>query len=152
MMREAYSSQAFASPVACLGSNKDIRVGVPHDGELHTKDEERRRVGFGGRQQYILSRRDNPIVAWHEVTGKRPSKKNRPVGYGMIGRSSSQRYFSSSWTVSEPARCRHTAPYGTAFSRWRSPWHSRQVTIAPSRDIPQLALARYLGRASSWRR
>ena len=30
------------------------------------------------------SRRDGPIVAWHEVPGTKPSQKSRPVGYGMI--------------------------------------------------------------------
>jgi hypothetical protein len=31
------------------------------------------------------SRRDGPIVAWHEVPGAAPSQKSRPVGYGVIG-------------------------------------------------------------------
>jgi hypothetical protein len=33
----------------------------------------------------LASRRDTPIVAWHEVPGKAPPQKSRPVGYGMIG-------------------------------------------------------------------
>jgi hypothetical protein len=33
-----------------------------------------------------MSRRDGPIVAWHEVPGTAPTPKNRPVGHGMIGR------------------------------------------------------------------
>jgi hypothetical protein len=35
---------------------------------------------------WFLSQRDSTIVARHEVPGKRP-RENRPVGYGMIGRS-----------------------------------------------------------------
>ena len=31
-----------------------------------------------------MSRRDGAIVAWHEVPGTAPSKKSRPVGYGLI--------------------------------------------------------------------
>src|ERR1700732_1183998 len=31
-----------------------------------------------------LSRRDGAIVAWHEVPGKMPPKRARPVGYGVI--------------------------------------------------------------------
>jgi hypothetical protein len=34
-----------------------------------------------------------PIVAWHEVPGKASPRKNRPVGYGMIGRNQPQRRF-----------------------------------------------------------
>jgi hypothetical protein len=30
------------------------------------------------------SRRDGPIVAWHEVPGTARSQKSRPVGYGLI--------------------------------------------------------------------
>jgi hypothetical protein len=30
------------------------------------------------------SRRDDPIVAWHEVPGTAPPQKSRPVGYGLI--------------------------------------------------------------------
>ena len=32
------------------------------------------------------SRRDDAIVAWHEVPGETSPQKNRPVGHGMIGR------------------------------------------------------------------
>jgi hypothetical protein len=32
------------------------------------------------------SRRDVPIVAWHEVLETAPPQNNRPVGHGMIGR------------------------------------------------------------------
>ena len=31
-----------------------------------------------------MSRRDGAIVAWHEVPGKAPPQKSRPVGYGVI--------------------------------------------------------------------
>jgi hypothetical protein len=37
------------------------------------------------------SRRDGPIVAWHEVPGTAPPPKNRPVGHGMIRRRPSPR-------------------------------------------------------------
>jgi hypothetical protein len=40
------------------------------------------RAPKGGTQ----SRRDGPIVAWHEVPGTAPPQKSRPVGHGMIGR------------------------------------------------------------------
>ena len=33
-----------------------------------------------------MSRRDNAIVAWHEVPGIAPPQNSRPVGYGMIPR------------------------------------------------------------------
>jgi hypothetical protein len=32
------------------------------------------------------SRRDGPIVAWHEVPWNSPTQRNRPVGYGMTMR------------------------------------------------------------------
>jgi hypothetical protein len=32
----------------------------------------------------LQSRRDGPIVAWHEVPGTAPPQKSRPVGYGLI--------------------------------------------------------------------
>jgi len=41
------------------------------------------------------SRRDTPIVAWHEVPGKPALERNRPVGYGMIGLTEAQGCFSS---------------------------------------------------------
>jgi hypothetical protein len=31
-----------------------------------------------------MSRRDDAIVAWHEVPGKAPPQKSRPVGHGGI--------------------------------------------------------------------
>ena len=40
---------------------------------------------------WFLSRRDSVIVARHEVPGKASSRKNRPVGYGMIGYEGEQR-------------------------------------------------------------
>jgi hypothetical protein len=34
--------------------------------------------------EWLLSRRDDVIVAWHEVPGTAPPQKTRPVGYGVI--------------------------------------------------------------------
>jgi hypothetical protein len=34
--------------------------------------------------EWLLSRRDGVIVAWHEVPGTSPTQKSRPVGYGLI--------------------------------------------------------------------
>jgi hypothetical protein len=34
--------------------------------------------------EWVSSRRDSPIVAWHEVTGTVPPQKSRPAGYGLI--------------------------------------------------------------------
>jgi hypothetical protein len=31
-----------------------------------------------------MSRRDGAIVAWHEMPGKDPPQKSRPVGYGVM--------------------------------------------------------------------
>jgi hypothetical protein len=31
-----------------------------------------------------MSRRDDAIVAWHEVPGRAPPQKSRPLGYGVI--------------------------------------------------------------------
>ena len=47
------------------------------------------------KEPHILSRRDNPIVAWHEVPGKASSERTvLRVRYDrMVGRSQSQRYF-----------------------------------------------------------
>ena len=38
-------------------------------------------LDFKGRGR---SRRDGPIVAWHEMPGTAPPQKNRPVGHGVI--------------------------------------------------------------------
>jgi hypothetical protein len=38
----------------------------------------------GGTVRCPQSRRDGPIVAWHEVPGTVPSQESRPVGYGVI--------------------------------------------------------------------
>jgi hypothetical protein len=46
-------------------------------------------LGLGRRifdGEWHLSRRDRLIVAWHEVPGKTSPRRNRPIGYGMIGR------------------------------------------------------------------
>src|ERR1700722_6325987 len=34
--------------------------------------------------EWLLSRRDRLIVAWHEVPGSTPPQNSRPVGYGVI--------------------------------------------------------------------
>jgi hypothetical protein len=31
-----------------------------------------------------MSRRDDATVAWHEVPGRAPPQKSRPLGYGVI--------------------------------------------------------------------
>jgi hypothetical protein len=33
---------------------------------------------------FEMSRRDGAIVAWHEVPGRAPPQRIRPVGYGVI--------------------------------------------------------------------
>src|SRR6202035_5517903 len=51
--------------------------------------------------------------AWESVP-----RKYRPVGYGMIGRSQSQRYFSWKWApcrIGAHTCTNHTVPYGTAL-------------------------------------
>ena len=47
--------------------------------------------------EWLLSRRDRLIVAWHEVPGTAPSQKSRPVGYGMIR--AGERTNSSDWMI-----------------------------------------------------
>src|SRR5580693_7771484 len=71
--------------------------------------------------------------AWESVP-----PKNRPVGYGMIGRSESQRYFSSKcapcflrkakfrrsiYRIGGHTCANQTVPYGTALLGWRGPRH-----------------------------
>jgi hypothetical protein len=34
--------------------------------------------------EWLLSRRDGAIVAWHESAWNNATPKSRPVGYGMI--------------------------------------------------------------------
>jgi hypothetical protein len=84
------------------------------------------------------SRRDGPIVAWHEVPGTAdPPQKNRPVGYGMIGRRANPRDLSSKGPavfllrkanhsdrrIGPRASANQTVPYGTALLRSRCPRH-----------------------------
>src|ERR1700729_347923 len=76
------------------------------------------------------SRRDGPIVAWHEVPGTAPSRKNRPVGHGMIGRRPNPRGIRVERCafLRKPNHSNHrngghtganqTVPYGTALLRW----------------------------------
>src|SRR6185312_15530326 len=118
-----------------------------------------------------VSRRDNTDRSQARSAWESVPRKSRPVGYGLIVRSYSQRYFSSKWApcflrlntlletfVSDDVRARdfvtpirigahtcanQTVPYGTALLGWRVPGTSCQATIAPSlRDIWQQALAR----------
>jgi hypothetical protein len=34
--------------------------------------------------EWLSSRRDEAIVAWHEVPGTSATQKSRPVGYGLM--------------------------------------------------------------------
>jgi hypothetical protein len=54
-----------------------------------------------------LSRRDGPIVAWHEVPGKSSSEESRPVGYGLIRVRAGERTDSSDWRIGV-TKFRHT--------------------------------------------
>jgi hypothetical protein len=80
------------------------------------------------------------IVAWQEVPGKAPPRKDRPVGYGV---SASRR--PDPWRRELPLGLTtpdHTVPYGTVLWRGAFPGTSCQATIAPSlRDISQQAQA-----------
>jgi hypothetical protein len=82
------------------------------------------------------SRRDGPIVAWHEVPGTAPPKKNRPVGHGMIGRRPNRRGLLSKGRAVFLRKANHsnprigartganqTVPYGTALLRSRCARH-----------------------------
>ena len=83
------------------------------------------------------------IVARHEVPGTTPPPKNRPVGYGLIGRSSSHRqcqcFRSSYWKfrhsnhrIGAHTCTNHTVPYGTALCGGVVPGTSCQATISLS--------------------
>jgi hypothetical protein len=92
------------------------------------------------------------IVAWHEVPGKSAYRENRPVGYGMIGRSyprgvsrrgcapcSLRRaiYFAAEISslqieIGAHACANQTVPYGTALLGGAIPGTSCQATIASS--------------------
>jgi hypothetical protein len=60
-----------------------------------------------------MSRRDDAIVAWHEVPGRAPPQKIRPVGYGVI-LAGLQVYARIDLGLAAP---NHTVPYGTVLSR-----------------------------------
>jgi hypothetical protein len=103
-------------------------------------------------------RRDNAIIAWHEVQWwlvlirqPRPwestPQKNRPVGYGMIRAQLIPGVFLV--VMDRFLNLRDTAspnPTGRPFRDGAVPGDSCQATIAPpSRDISQQALARIRG-------
>jgi hypothetical protein len=78
-----------------------------------------------------MSRMDGAIVAWHEVPGKAPPRKDRPVGYGV-----------SAFRRLGPLRPRNNSgisfagsvPYGTVL--WRGTLCL--ATIAPSSGTKSL--------------
>jgi hypothetical protein len=57
------------------------------------------------------SRRDGPIVAWHEVPGTAPPQKSRPVGYGLIR--AGMRTDSMIGAISLPQK--HGAPFDAKY-------------------------------------
>ena len=75
-----------------------------------------------------MSRRDGAIVAWHEVPGKAPPQKDRPVGYGAIRASMRRRFDDSSDEIStrntSGNSCGPIIPYPTGrFFRGNFPRH-----------------------------
>jgi hypothetical protein len=56
-----------------------------------------------------MSRRDDAIVAWHEVPGRAPPQKIRPVGYGVI--LAGARTNRSRTSLALHARAKEIAPY-----------------------------------------
>jgi hypothetical protein len=99
-----------------------------------------------------MSRRDGAIVAWHEVPGKAPPQKNRPVGHGVIRadlRTDSMTGLTKFRTFQEEylaflknhvahfaakvprglAAPDHNVTYGTVLSRYAVPGTSCQATI-----------------------
>jgi hypothetical protein len=89
-----------------------------------------------------MSRRDDAIVAWHEVPGKAPPPK-RPSrrGTGGSGRFRKQSRYDEKylWGSAAPD---HTVPYGTVLSRGNIPGTSCQATIVPSLLDSMCCLAR----------
>jgi hypothetical protein len=97
-----------------------------------------------------VSRRDNTDHSHARSAWEGVPRKNRPVGYGMIGCSESQRYFSSTCApcfclsfhirnfvtaIIESVRTpctNQTVPYGTALLGGVVPGTSCRATIAPS--------------------
>src|ERR1700751_6451102 len=59
-----------------------------------------------------MSRRDGVIVAWHEVPGKAPAQKSRPVGDGVmragVRTDSIRRSGLRTFNVCVPLHCWHT--------------------------------------------
>jgi hypothetical protein len=84
---------------------------------------------FNAPKEGAQSRRDSPIVAWHEVPGTAPPQKNRPVGHGMIGRRPNPFRVKRCAVFFRKANSNHriganqTVPYGTALLRWGCPRH-----------------------------
>jgi hypothetical protein len=94
-----------------------------------------------------MSRRDDAIVAWHEVPGKAPPQEGRPVGYGMIcagvhrfkdwreeisnAVSLSRKEMIPKCIVGSIAP-NHTVPYRTVLSRDAVPGTSCLVTVSLS--------------------
>ena len=80
-----------------------------------------------------MSQRDGAIVAWHEVPGRTPPQKSRPVGYGLIraGVRTDSMIRERLWphmaiSLAAPDR---TVPYGRVLSRDAFPGTSCQATI-----------------------
>jgi hypothetical protein len=93
------------------------------------------------------SKRDGPIVAWHEVPETAPPQKNRSVGHDNdLAQTLSQRYFASKAAPCFLRRANHsnhrigahtganqTVPYGTALLRWAL---SRHFVPGYDRAVP----------------
>jgi hypothetical protein len=81
-----------------------------------------------------MSRRDDAIVAWHEVPGTEQPERSRPVGYGLIraGVRRSDDWGDENfeekhlWDLAAPD---HTVPSGTVLLRDAFPGTACQVTI-----------------------
>src|SRR6202035_4586703 len=108
-----------------------------------------------------VSRRDNTDRSLARSAWESVPRKNRPVGYGMIGAQlipelflvhmcavfqfSYSKFRHSNHRIGAQTCTNHTVPYGTVLSRDAVPGTSCQATIAPSlRDIWQQALTKML--------
>src|SRR3984893_9178874 len=103
--------------------------------------------------EWLLSRRDRLIVAWHEVPGSAPPQNSRPVGYGviragvradsMIGvRNFKYRRLKTFTLDVGLAAPDHTVPYGTVLLRDAFPGTSCLAAsyILPVKALIKLAL------------
>ena len=80
-------------------------------------------------QALEVSRRDEMMVAWHEMPGKSP-EMIRPVGNGMIDGRARRFVLNGGRSV---ARHNHTVPSGTGFSRRLfQAFHARLSSGSPS--------------------